>query len=940
MRPLGIMCRSPPAPTTTTAVSTTTRKNETVTSVDQTRQGVDVTMVPAPKMDDVLDNSVRFSQPPRTIPQVHFNPLVSPTGLSHAMPRPKSPRHPGRKCFSTGPGLLSAQHFHNTASEKQQVPAVPVTEEKLQHEHEEQQQQQYPRNSRTRSRDRIGKFQEVPQRLQPCTTQSARQSSREFARRVKPVAQDSFRGCVRESIYVGRRMTECLAFTSDIYQQECSNNHRHRGDDAMFFASAEAKNFARRAESSSLEDPSDNSMARSESDDYVTRPRASSVRKGRTPSRNEPATPTKDNYSNRKSKSAGGYRKSKSPGKAVPSERDYGYPSERAERKSSPTPNNKAPIGKRRVSPIESDYESSASPSRSRRSPTRESRELAPSESDYVHLCEVTESTFTTPSRESKSPIPLGISPIQRNESDRTPWAVEADKDESPYRSNKGIRYPEAPKIMDDSFTTDPPTPDRDHLRRPRGAYDQDDSMELLKPPLLMRQPGTKYTDMRDLRMCMFVQDENNEKVVPEARFSRTLEQLEIQDGSIKKLETELRESKNVLDRTRHELTLTRKASAQQKQVGTATAEKLYGDRVDIEEKLRREMRENDKLLEQISGLRNEKARLTTTLEDGSVGQVEVTRPPDQSMGPTVPPSPSPSDEQNPVCPATEEGLQESADRSMYFSSLVISLRAEIVELKCELAEARAAQLAAKQSQKEIEDGNIHVRAEGEKLREQVKQLKQEIEVMDQQASQKKREGELEIQQLQAQLKCLQEKLVMTVQDVLRRSDEHQTTEKVLNETQDEATELRQQVASLISKVERLEVKSDSRNKVSVEEAKKLQGETSTLKEKLSKSHREIIDQAAEHLKERQRMEEVLWQSQQEAHALQSKVITLDDQVAAAEDEVKQLRMIKQEDDKASCATDASRSSQIVRYMNRRMAGADSSVMEMFRGERHLSGTK
>jgi hypothetical protein len=884
-------------------------------------------MVPAPQMNDEgLDHNFPYSQP-RTSLHAHVIPLVSPTGLSHSMPRPKSPRYPDRKGFSTGPGLLSAQYFHNTASENQQVPPVLVTEERMQHEHEQQQGQQYPRNSRTRSRDRIGRFQEgcnveTPERMETCTTQSARQS-REFARRVKPVAQDSFRGCVRESIYVGRRMTECLAFTSDIYQQECSNNHRHRGDDSMFFASDEAKNFARRAESVSLDDPDDNSMALTESDGTPTRPIASSARKGRSPSRNGTATPKKDNSSYRKSKSPSGYRNSKSPG-----ERDYGYPSESAERKSSPIPKNNA---QRRVSLIESDYEISASPSRNRRSPTRESRELAPSESDFGQPSEVTESTlFTfTPPRKSKSPIPMKKSPSQRNEPVRTPRAVEADED-APYRSNKGIRYPEAPKIMDSSFTTDPPTPERDHLRRPRGAYDVDDSFELSEQPLLtMRQPGTEYTDMRDLRMCMFVQDENNEKVVPEARFSRTLEQLEIQDGSIKKLETELRESKNALDRSRHELTLTRKASAQQKQVGTATAEKLFGDRVDIEEKLRREMRENDKLLEQISGLQDEKARLTTSLEVGSVGQVEVTRLPDESMVPTL--STSPSDEQNPQCPVTEEGLQESADRSMYFSSLVISLRAEIVELKCELAEAEAAQLATKQSEREIEDGNVHVRAEGEKLKEQVEQLKQEIEVMEQQASQKKREGELEIQQLQAQLKWMQEKLVTTAQDVLSRCEEHQTIEKVLNETQDEATKLRQQVASLISKVESLEVQSDSRNKVSVEEAKKIQGETSALKEKLSKSHREIIDQAAEHLKERQRMEEALWQSQQEAHALQSKVVTLDDQVAAAEDETRQLRMLMEEDDKASRATDASRSSQIVRYMNRKMASADSSVMEMFR---------
>jgi hypothetical protein len=872
-------------------------------------------MVPAPK-DDLLEGHHSF--PTVSQPRVRI-PLVSPTGLSNAMPRPKSPRHPDRKGFSTGPGLLAAEHFHNTSSEKHQVPPL-VTDESQARGTDERQ----ARGRRTRSRDRIGRFQEgcnpdiiVPERLQTCTARSARHS-REFAKKMGPVAQDGLRGCVRgtvrESIYVAGRMTECLAFTSDIYQQECTNNHRHRGDDSMFFVSAEARNFARRAES--LDDPDDNSMAMSGSDDYEypikgksTRSRASSVRKGRSPSPTGRETPRKDNYSNRKSKSLGGFRKSKSPtGKRRvtirESESDYGNPREVAE--------------------------GSASPSRSSISPPRKNR-VAFSDSDTGHPSELTESTFT-PMRKSRSPISMRKSPIQKNEYVRTPPRVAEPDEDAPYRSNKGLRYPEAPKIMDDCYVTDPPTPERDNLRRPRGAYDQDDSLEFLKEPLpTMRRPGTEYMDLRDIRMHMLNKDKNNEKVT-EGPISRSLEELKIHDGSMKTLETELKETKNILEQTRHELTLTRKASAQQKQVGTATAEKLFGDRVDIEEKLRREMRENDNLLEQISGLRNEKDRLRTTLDVGLDGQVEGTRLPDQTLGSTVSLSPS-RKAQNPQCPATQEGLQESADRSMYLSSLVISLRAEILELKSELAEARAAQLAAKQSQREIEDDCLRVKAEGEKLKDQVEQLKQEIEVLEQQASEKERDGELEIHKLQAEIRCMQDKLVTTAQDVLGRSADHQRTEKVLNETQDEATKLREQVSSLISKVESLEAQSDDRNKVSGVEAKKLQGEISALNEKLSKSHLEIIDQAAEHLKERKRMEEALSQSRQEAHVLQSKVITLDDQVAAAEDEANRMRMQMDDDDRASRVTDASRSSQIVRYMNRKMANADSSVMELFRAK-------
>jgi hypothetical protein len=100
-------------------------------------------MMPAPK-DELLEG--HHSLPTASQPRVRI-PLVSPTGLSNAMPRPKSPRHPDRKGFSAGPGLLAAEHFHNTASDKQHQVPPPVTDER-----------QEARGRRTRSRDRIGHF--------------------------------------------------------------------------------------------------------------------------------------------------------------------------------------------------------------------------------------------------------------------------------------------------------------------------------------------------------------------------------------------------------------------------------------------------------------------------------------------------------------------------------------------------------------------------------------------------------------------------------------------------------------------------------------------------------------------------------------------------------------------------------------------------------------
>lgn len=933
--------------------------------------------------------------------------FVSPTGLTHSIPRPKSPRYPHREGSSTVPanvpkptgtgtglgfGFLAAEHFQNTETDKH----VHVQQAQLTDKLQQAQAQQGTTTTnntgtgtRRRSRDRIGKGcnVQVPALVSPgvmtaCTAQSAKKS-RAMARKMRPLARDSFRGCVRESVSVGRRMTECFGVAADIYQQECSTNHRNRGDDAMFFASTEAKNFVRML--SRDEDFDSNSMAMSESDQYeyptaehaygqhdydpdMTPRKANSAaeRKGRSPNRRVRGVsaavtpPVKGEHGYRKSKSPG----SKSPGGKrrgglAPSESDYGVPpSEVTEWLASP-PVRKSPVRRSRSptrksrSPVQkvasgSEYgiqsevfdRLSRSPIRKSRSPIRKSRSrtghrISPIEKSESDEVSVSDERSASPSRKmNRSPVQMRKSPIRSN-----------DNKDTPFRSNKGVRYPEAAEIMDNSMHVEPPTP-----RRPRGTYEQDDTLEILQQPLLtMRQTGTEYTDLRDLRMQIFVQDKKNDNgnVVPEARFSRTLEELEIQDVSIKKLETELNTTKNLLDQTRRELTKSQKSSQKQKQLGTATAEKLFAERVDMEEKLRREMRENDKLLEHVAGLQNESVRWrATSLMVGADGQVEGTSLPDQ--GPSlldqttttvsVSSSSSQNDAHNPQCPETPpEEVGGISDHSAYLSSSVISLRAEIVELQSELAEARAAQLTAQQCRVEIEEEHVPVRAEGEQLKEQVLQLKQEIEVLEETASRKEKEGNLEILLLQAEIRGMKDKLGTTAQDVLDRCKEHERMEKALNQTQDEATKLSQQVTDLISKVARLEVRSDDRNKASEQEGKKLQVEISTLREKLAKSNEEIIDQAAEHLGERMRMQEALSQSQQGAHVLQSKVVALDDQVAAAEDEAHRWRVRMEEDDKASRATDASRASQIVRYMNRKMAGADTAtVMELFRAKDNI----
>ena len=551
------------------------------------------------------------------------------------------------------------------------------------------------------------------------------------------------------------------------------------------------------------------------------------------------------------------------------------------------------------------------------------------------------------PSRKNASPTRKTIrrspkaskSPSRQRHAHFKDPGPDVDED-APFRSHKGLRYPQAANMVNESsFILEPPTPKREYLRRPRGAYEQNESeLEFQQPSQLMMQPpGTEYTDLRDLRLQMFHQDKKTDKIIPQARFARTLQELERQDQSIQELRTELNETKELLVQTTRELDRSHKSAAQHQQAIAAKDEQFFTARIDVEEKLREEMRENEKLLDKISGLHDERLRLRTTLEQEQSGAgTEIVMRMSSSSSQLDETNPQ-LDETNPQCGATLGLLTENSENSQYLSSTIIALRAEIVDLKSQLAEARAAQLTAEQCNKEIEVDHLCIRAESERLNDQVRQLKKDIGVLNRLSSRKEKEEDLEMQQLQAEIRGMQQQLGLAQQDAANRTIESDKIGSALSQTQDEAASLRKQVSDFKSELDRIQQQSHGNNIVNDDEGRKLQEEISELRHRLAKSNEEIIDQASGHLEDRGRIQEALSQSRQEAKVLQRKIITLDGQVAAAELEASELRSrLEDDEDKMSRTTDASRASQIVRYMNRKMNGADTSVMELLRRQRNL----
>ena len=121
----------------------------------------------------------------------------------------------------------------------------------------------------------------------------------------------------------------------------------------------------------------------------------------------------------------------------------------------------------------------------------------------------------------------------------------------------------------------------------------------------------------------------------------------------------------------------------------------------------------------------------------------------------------------------------------------------------------------------------------------------------------------------------------------------HKLQEK-LSETQAEASTLRCKVDEITTQLDKTNERAEEKLLVTERESKKLQEEVKIMKEKLSQSHSEIVQQAADHLQEKQKMDAELYQSQQVAANLRTRLVEMDNQVAIAENEAEMHRRREQ----------------------------------------------
>jgi len=399
------------------------------------------------------------------------------------------------------------------------------------------------------------------------------------------------------------------------------------------------------------------------------------------------------------------------------------------------------------------------------------------------------------------------------------------------------------------------------------------------------------YTDLRELRLDLFRQDQDNDtgRVVPVTKYNRALNEIHVHMRATKSLRMELEDMKEQLAGVRDELIKARDEANHRTYAASASGEKLFRERLELEETLRTSMKQNEKLTSRVSHLLDEKNLLSNSLKAEKVKAATSggTKPNVESSDSTnghdtdVFGSAVSSESRAPVAHGT---------MSPHLSTLVIGLRAEIVSLKSELEDTKASLAAAKKGSGVDDTASV-------KLKEHVLDLKNELDALRIQFDASTRRADEESRRLKAEVSMLRSKLADSEQEVRLHSSKGLKLAEELTETQEEATRLRFQVAQIMKDLDATKKESIESTITGDAEVRKLQEELKSVKDKLARSNADVVEQASDHLTERRQIEEELFHTRQAASILQQRVSLLDGQVALAETEADSLRWkIEQED--------------------------------------------
>lgn len=202
-----------------------------------------------------------------------------------------------------------------------------------------------------------------------------------------------------------------------------------------------------------------------------------------------------------------------------------------------------------------------------------------------------------------------------------------------------------------------------------------------------------------------------------------------------------------------------------------------------------------------------------------------------------------------------------AANPSLSTTTLVISLRTDLAMIKARLAEAKAARLSLEQSKADAEN---QARTNSAAYSKQVSHLRQQVLSLQAISYQESEKQEREKLELVSQVEQLTQKLQESQRTVHSQSESNEKLKAELTKAGEEVTKLREQVNEFYQQQQQKVIEKQQEQQVASTETKQLKQNLRDLQAELAKTNAEIVAQASEHLRERQRLQHELMLARQQ----------------------------------------------------------------------------
>jgi chromosome segregation ATPase len=439
----------------------------------------------------------------------------------------------------------------------------------------------------------------------------------------------------------------------------------------------------------------------------------------------------------------------------------------------------------------------------------------------------------------------------------------------------------------------------RDTQRRPRGRYEESVRTKPTKPPLiahprseLRSSSGTGLvpaTDDDDSTRASRPYDESsvgrssrqaramtNEPLstqdrvqleVLSTKYELALHDMACQEKVVQHLRHQLSAAQNAVKAVQRELQLAQTENTKRSQVFEEATRKIFRERIDVDERLRRELQANQQHQTVVTNLQQEIARLSQELQRAQEQSTKEANSETSIVGTT----------NEAVAEFQTTNPSTALDRATMDAELQ-TLRSSVVDLEEQLKGEKLAHSLASQ---EVES----LKMERADAQAQIARLTQELmRVVDESVTNNDRlSGGDGAEQLQNEIKLLQEELAPANQ----RAEESFAIRKKLEDEMAGSEVLAMQYGSRVARMEEQlqEARAEAQKESSTKdvEAKQLRVEVNELKKALSERNSEIVRQAAEHLKERRYLEDELRHWKQNAQCLRNYTNSTDECSGTAE---------------------------------------------------------